>query len=635
IPPAVANLLQEYADVFPKDLPPGLPPLRGIEHQIDLIPGAQLPNRAPYRTNPDETKEIQRQVQALLDKGYIRESLSPCSVPVLLVPKKDGSWRMCVDCRAINNITIRYRYPIPRLDDMLDELSGAILFTKIDLRSGYHQIRMKLGDEWKTAFKTKFGLYEWLVMPFGLTNAPSTFMRLMNEVLRPFIGFVVTPQGIEVDSSKIDAIREWPTPTTALKHIRTQTNLNRRHANWVEFIESFPYIIKHKNGKENVIADALSRRYTMLSQLDFKIFGLQTVKDQYVDDADFKEILAHCMEGKPWGKFYMQDGFLFRANKLCVPASSVRLLLLQEAHGGGLMGHFGVYKTHEKGMKLSELLKDNSRLVAHLDSLPFQDGRPLSPIHEEDTIQVGYSSDEHTSHRHMFIAEEGEGNQYANKLPKHISEDELTANISVEDETQGCAERRRNATERQRRIQHDNDAEFVPAREEGFHGFKPIGITKYDSKQAPQWWINCYSTAIEVAGGSNTTVVYSPMALEPAPLTWIESLRLHSIDSWEDLKWIFIDNFQGSITWVGLRNMMQQWADQKEQDHDHFPRRGGDNDNNDSKPGNNDRNNKSQRDYSRSSQKHKPDDLIVAIDLPLHGKKSGNMHEQFEQLLHK
>ena len=148
LPPAVANILQEYSDVFPSEIPAGLPPIRGIEHQIDLIPGASLPNRAPYRTNPEETKEIQRQVQELLDKGYVRESLSPCAVPVILVPKKNGTWRMCVDCRAINNITIRYRHPIPRLDDMLDELSGAVVFSKVDLRSGYHQIRMKLGDEW-------------------------------------------------------------------------------------------------------------------------------------------------------------------------------------------------------------------------------------------------------------------------------------------------------------------------------------------------------------------------------------------------------------------------------------------------------------------------------------------------------
>jgi hypothetical protein len=206
LPPIVANILQEYGDVFPSEVPAGLPPLWGIEHQIDLISAASLSNRAPYRTNPEETKEIQCQVQELLDKGYVHESLSPYVVHVILVPKKYGSWHMCVDCRAINNITIRYRHPIPCLDDMLDELSGAIVFSKVDLCSGYHQIRMKLGDEWKTAFKTKFNLYEWLVMSFGLTNAPSTFMILMSKDLRAFIGkfMVVYFDDILIYSKSID-----------------------------------------------------------------------------------------------------------------------------------------------------------------------------------------------------------------------------------------------------------------------------------------------------------------------------------------------------------------------------------------------------------------------------------------------
>jgi hypothetical protein len=165
---------------------PDLPPIYGIEHQIDLLPGATLLNRPPYCTNLKETKEIQRPVKELLDKGYDRV------VPVFLVPKKDVSWRMHVDCQAINAITVRYCHPIPRLDDMLDELRGPIIFSKIDLHSGYHQICMENGDEWKTAFKTKFGLYEWPFIPIGLTNAPSTFMRLMNHILRAFIGkFVV------------------------------------------------------------------------------------------------------------------------------------------------------------------------------------------------------------------------------------------------------------------------------------------------------------------------------------------------------------------------------------------------------------------------------------------------------------
>jgi hypothetical protein len=146
LPHTITNLLQEFNDVFPAEIPLELPPLRGIEHQIDLILGSSLPNRAAYMTNPEETKEIQQQVQELLDNGYVRESLGPCVVPIILVPKKNGTWRMCVDCRAINNITIRYCFPIPRLDDMLDELSGSTIFTKIDLQSGYHQIRMKLGN---------------------------------------------------------------------------------------------------------------------------------------------------------------------------------------------------------------------------------------------------------------------------------------------------------------------------------------------------------------------------------------------------------------------------------------------------------------------------------------------------------
>jgi hypothetical protein len=187
LPDEIQELLEEFADIIVDELPRSLPPMRSVSHHIDLIPGASLPNKAAYRLTPQENEEVKNQVQDLLEKGLVRESLSLCSIPTVLSLKKDGGWRMCTNSREINKITIRYRFPLPRMDDLMDCLSGANYFSKIDLKSGYHQICMREGDEWKTTFKTNEGLYEWLVMPFGLKNVPSTFMRLMKEVLREFI----------------------------------------------------------------------------------------------------------------------------------------------------------------------------------------------------------------------------------------------------------------------------------------------------------------------------------------------------------------------------------------------------------------------------------------------------------------
>nr|GFB96917.1 putative reverse transcriptase domain-containing protein [Tanacetum cinerariifolium] len=179
-------IVRDFPEVFPEDLP-GLPLNRQVVLQIDLIPGAALVARAPYRLTPPEMKELSEQLKELSDKGFIRPSSSPWGAPVLFVKKKDGSFRMCIDYRELNKLTVKNRYPLPRINDLFDQLQGSSVYSEIDLRSGYHQLRVREEDVPKTAFRTRYGHYEFQVMPFGLTNASVVFIDLMNRVCKPYL----------------------------------------------------------------------------------------------------------------------------------------------------------------------------------------------------------------------------------------------------------------------------------------------------------------------------------------------------------------------------------------------------------------------------------------------------------------
>ncbi|KAI3821421.1 hypothetical protein L1987_08989 [Smallanthus sonchifolius] len=213
-------IIRDFPEVFPKDLS-GLPPVRQVEFRIDLLPGANPVARAPYRLAPSEMQELASQLQELSDKGFIRPSHSPWGAPVLFVKKKDGSFRMCIDYLELNKLTIKNRYPLPRIDDLFDQLQGSTCFSKIDLRSGYHQLRVQEDDIPKTAFRTRYGHYEFMVMPFGLTNAPAKeqlyakFSKCefwLKEV--QFLGHVVNDKGIHVDPAKVEMIKNWNAPKT-------------------------------------------------------------------------------------------------------------------------------------------------------------------------------------------------------------------------------------------------------------------------------------------------------------------------------------------------------------------------------------------------------------------------------------
>ena len=279
-------IIKEFPDVFPDDIS-GLPPDREVEFTIDLIPETEPISIPPYRMAPAELRELKAQLEDLSSKGFIRPSISPWGAPVLFVKKKDGSLRLCIDYRQLNRVTIRNQYPLPRIDELFDQLQGSRVYSKIDLRSGYHQLRVQESDVPKTAFRTRYGHYEFLVMPFGLTNAPAAFMDLMNRVFQPyldrfvivfiddilvysgsseehsehlrivlqtlrerqlyaklskcqfwldrvaFLGHVISAEGVSVDPQKIEAVVNWKPPKN-VSEVRSFLGLAGYYRKFVE-----------------------------------------------------------------------------------------------------------------------------------------------------------------------------------------------------------------------------------------------------------------------------------------------------------------------------------------------------------------------------------------------------------------
>ncbi|GJZ26368.1 putative reverse transcriptase domain-containing protein [Tanacetum coccineum] len=226
-------IVRDFLEVFPDDLS-GLQPIREIKYRIELIPGAMPVAKSPYRLAPSELEELSGQLKELQDKGFIRPSSSPWGAPVLFVKKKDGSFRMCIDYRELNKLTIKNRYPLPRIKDLFDQLQGSRYFSKIDLRSRYHQLRVHEDDIPKTAFRTRFRHFKFTVMLFGLTNAPATWEE------HEFLGHVINGNGIHVDPSKIKVVTNWEAPRTSSE----VCSFLRLAGYYHRFIENFSKIAK-------------------------------------------------------------------------------------------------------------------------------------------------------------------------------------------------------------------------------------------------------------------------------------------------------------------------------------------------------------------------------------------------------
>jgi hypothetical protein len=546
------KLTSEFSDVLPEgEVKPPFPPDRAITHEIPTEPGKAPPHKPVYRLSEKELTELKTQLEDLINRGFITPSTSPYAAPVLFVPKKDGTSRMVIDYRLLNAITIKNRYPLPRIDELMDRLQGAKVFSKIDLASGYHQIKVAEADQHKTAFRTRFGHYEFKVLPFGLTSAPATFMRLMNDTLMPyldqfvivylddiciysktpqehldhvrkvltllrqekligklskcefgissmdFLGHIVSDQGIATDPEKIKSVQSWPTPQNATdvmrflglanfyrrfvrdfskiaapltaltgnvpfvwspaaetafqslktalttapilvlpdtskpfilecdaskfaigqvlcqgegrdrrviayesrkmipaevnypvhdqellsvvhglrkwrhylhggkvrvitdnwatKFLLTKPELNKRQAGWLDFIQEFNLEIVYRPGKDNTVADALSRRpdytinavYTVSPPIDL----LPAVQAASREDEQYSRLL-HEVQSDSRSDFKIRDSLLYKEEKpspprLYIPDCSLRTELLKAAHDTPTSGHLGRDKTYE------------------------------------------------------------------------------------------------------------------------------------------------------------------------------------------------------------------------------------------------------------------------------------------------
>lgn len=553
VDPTTKDLLNQYKDVFPDQLPNELPPQRDIDHKIELEPNSVPPCRNSFRMSESELAELRAQLKELTEQGFIQPSKSSYAAPVLFVKKKDGSIRMCVDYRALNKITIKNKYPLPRTDELFDRLQGAKYFSKIDLRSGYHQVRIHTDDIHKTAFSTRYGLFEFLVLPFGLTNAPATFMHLMQSIFLPhldnfvivflddiliysktkeehiqhvkqvlellrkhrlyakaskceffqrsvsFLGHVISDHGLQMESDKVKAMQEWPIPKCvrdvrafcgltgyyrrfiknfssicsplsdltkkdqaikftwtneaqqafeelkqkmitapilmlpnpslpfivtcdasgiglgavlsqdqgtgikpiaymskklqpaetryatheqellavvcalkewrhylhgvkfivetdhkSLKYLQTQPTLTARQARWSELICEYDFEVKYKEGKDNVVADAFSRRADYEPKKEVNSMSTieggkeleQMIVSSYPSDPSCKSILQG--KHKDSKNITIKNNIIYYKKKMYIPNNKqIKTQIVQEHHDTNVSGHLGVHKTIE------------------------------------------------------------------------------------------------------------------------------------------------------------------------------------------------------------------------------------------------------------------------------------------------